>query len=155
MRGLTVVYDQQCGFCVQCRLWLEAQPTYVAMRFLRNRDLAADPRLAGLVSKGPVEELIVISDEGKVYRGAKAWILCLWALKEYRPWAMRLSRPALMPFARAAFDLVLSHRKAISRRLGLRGDAELQAALKLQAAGANCAPPVLAMERVILQRRNG
>lgn len=114
MKKLTVLYDAQCGFCVKCRWWLAAQPKYVEMEFLPcgGPDVAA--RYPELLRPGETEELIVVSDEGGVYRGTRAWILCLWALQEYREWGLRLSNPALMPFARGAFALVSASRKKLS-----------------------------------------
>jgi hypothetical protein len=43
-----------------------------------------------------------VGDAGQVYRGAAAWIVTLWALREHRPLAHRLSTPAGAKLARAA-----------------------------------------------------
>jgi predicted DCC family thiol-disulfide oxidoreductase YuxK len=45
-------------------------------------------------------ELTVIGDVGDVYLEANAWIMCLWALRDYRAWALRMSTPELLPLAR-------------------------------------------------------
>ena len=42
----------------------------------------------------------MISDAGDVYVEANAWIMCLWSLRDYRAWALRLSAPELLPLAR-------------------------------------------------------
>ena len=49
---------------------------------------------------------MVVSDEGAVYRDGSAWIMCLFALEEYRDWANRLAHPLLRPLARQAFALL-------------------------------------------------
>ena len=72
----------------------------------------------------------MISDEGGVYRGADAWIMCLYALVEYREWALRLSAPALKPFARGAFALVSASRKQVSSWLHLAPEGELAEELR-------------------------
>lgn len=130
MKQLTVLYDSSCGFCVSCRRWLEAQPAYVTLRFLPARSAVAErlfPDLAGLAE---ADELAVVSDEGHVYRGASAWLMCLWALEDYREWAFRLSAPALLPLARQAFELLSRNRKSISRQLGLLPEPELLETLR-------------------------
>lgn len=130
MNQLTVLYDSSCGFCVSCRRWLAAQPAYVPLRFLpANSAVAARlfPELAGGDEPG---ELVVVSGEGNVYRGGSAWIMCLWALEDYREWAIRLSAPALLPFARQAFELLSRNRKALSRRLGLLPEPQLAETLR-------------------------
>jgi predicted DCC family thiol-disulfide oxidoreductase YuxK len=125
MKKLTVLYDAQCGFCVKCRWWLVEQPKYVEMEFLPCGMAEAARRFPGVVKPGEVEELIVVSDEGGVYRGTRAWIMCLYALKEYREWALRLSHPALRPLARGAFALVSASRKKLSSWLHLAPEAEI------------------------------
>src|SRR5262245_50746123 len=120
MNRLTVVYDSQCGICSQIRRWLEKQRAYVPLEFVPSRSEEAQ-RLWPWPSL-PAGELAVISDEGEVWTGNSAWILCLWALREYRAWAARLARPALLPFAQQAFAVLSSHRAGLSRLLSLRSD---------------------------------
>ena len=124
MNKLTILYDASCGFCVSCRQWLAQQPTYLPLHFVPARSAAAArlyPELAGSLA----DELTVVSDEGLVYRGAAAWIMCLWALQEFREWAQRLSTPALLPLARQAFELLSRKRKSISKTLRLLPEPEL------------------------------
>ena len=130
MKKLTVLYDAQCGFCVKCRWWLVAQPKFVAMEFFPGGTAGAAERFPGLFRADEPEELIVVSDEGGVYRGTRAWIMCLWALKEYREWAMRLSSPALMPLARGAFALVSASRRKLSSWLRLAPETEVMEELR-------------------------
>jgi len=125
MKKLTILYDANCGFCVKCRWWLVEQPKYVEMEFLPAAMAEAVRRFPELAAPGEEEELIVVSDEGGVYRGTAAWIMCLWALVEYREWSLRLSNPALMPLARGAFALVSASRKKLSSWLHLAPEAEL------------------------------
>ena len=137
--NLTVLYDSSCGFCLSCRNWMEHQPAYVSLRFVAARSALAARLFPELTQEAGREELVVVTDTGDVYREASAWIMCLWALREYRTWALRLSAPALLPFARQAFELLSRNRKAISRRLGLLPEHELVE--KLHAAAApTCGP---------------
>jgi predicted DCC family thiol-disulfide oxidoreductase YuxK len=124
---LTVLYDARCGFCLACRRWLEGQPQLVALEFLAAGSREARERFPTLAAE--TEELIVVSDEGGVYRGSHAWIVCLWALDEYREWSFRLARPALLPLARDLFEWVSKRRRGLSWLLGIRSDHELAAVL--------------------------
>jgi predicted DCC family thiol-disulfide oxidoreductase YuxK len=130
VRALVVLYDARCGFCSSCRSWLEEQTQLVPLSFLSAGSPEASRRFPGLASSAEPEELIVVDDEGGVYRGADAWILCLWALDEYRQWSFRLANPALRPLARRAFEWVSHRRKALSRLLRLAPDADVAAALE-------------------------
>ncbi len=49
--------------------------------------------------------------------------MVLWALVDYREWALRLSNPALMPLARNAFELLSSNRRRLSGWLHLEDEA--------------------------------
>ena len=82
---------------------------------------------------------MVVSDEGAVYRNDSAWIMCLFALEEYRDWANRLAHPLLRPFARQAFALLSRERSRISRWLSLASEVEIAETLRQINAPA-CAP---------------
>ena len=122
MRLLSVLYDPTCGFCVRCRHWLESQPKLVELEFLPAGSRTAARLFPSLVTSGRPEELIVVDDEGGVYRGADAWVMCLYALHDYREWSLRLAQPAWRPWARAVFEWVSRRRGVLSRWLGLRAE---------------------------------
>jgi len=122
IQTLTVIYDPRCGLCTQIKDWLGKQPAYVALRLLAAGSAEAKERFPTI----PEGELAVVSDSGEVWRGDNAWIICLWALREYRQWAGRLAGPALRPLARQAFAAVSHNRSMLSRFLGLRSEAELR-----------------------------
>lgn len=125
MERLTVLYDGSCGFCVECARWLSAQPKHLRLELLASSTLAARTRYPTLTPAGASEELVVIDDEGGVYRGTHAWIMCLWALREYRSTAEKLARPALLPLARATFAMISRSRKPLSRWLALAPEPEV------------------------------
>ncbi len=129
MKTLHVLYDAECALCGRCRRWLERQPAFVELRFLALQSPETACRFPGIEQFHPREQLLVVSDEGAVYQGEHAWVMCLWALREYREWSQRLASPALLPFARRACELVSGHRLKISRWLGGRSDAEIGAEL--------------------------
>jgi predicted DCC family thiol-disulfide oxidoreductase YuxK len=122
MKRLFVVYDPTCGLCSQIKDWLARQPAYVPLYFVPSGLPEVQQMLPGL----PPGELAVVSEEGEAWIGNRAWILCLWALREYRGWSARLARPALLPFAQQAFELLSRNRSGLSSLLGLRSDAEMR-----------------------------
>ena len=128
MKYLTVIYDPGCGLCSRIATWLVAQPKLLGLRTAPSGALArVYPELAAC---GLCDELVVVSDEGAVYLGDHAWLMCLYALKRYRHWAQRLSRPALLPFARQAFTILSANRQRVSKWLGLLSDGGLEAELR-------------------------
>jgi predicted DCC family thiol-disulfide oxidoreductase YuxK len=128
MRYLTVIYDPDCGLCSRIGSWLMNQPKLLGLRTAPSSSL--DRVYPELAARGLRDELIVVSDEGAVYLGDHAWLMCLYALKRYRHWAQRLSRPALAPFARQAFTVLSANRQRVSKWLGLLSDEGLEAELR-------------------------
>jgi len=122
MNAMTVLYDPNCPICVRARQWFAAQPTCFPVSFVPQGSAAAGHRFPQLhVGQGqPVEDLIVVADDGKVYRSTRAWIMCFYALRQYRPLAFRLSHPALMPLARRAYHAVSTNRMWLGRVFGSR-----------------------------------
>ncbi len=135
MKTLHVLFDAQCGLCRQCRRWLEAQPAFIELRFLPLQSPEVACRFPGVERFNPHDQLLVISDEGEVYQGPHAWIMCLYALREYREWSQRLASPALLPFARRACELVSDHRLSLSGWFKAGNDAALAETLATRAVG--------------------
>jgi hypothetical protein len=72
----------------------------VDLAFVPAGSEAARRRFPQLDHAATTRDLTAISDEGAVYTGANAWLICLWALHDYRAWSLRLSSPELLPLAR-------------------------------------------------------
>lgn len=125
MRCLFVLYDDRCGLCNWARRWLMRQPAFLELIFVPAGSSRAARLFPALERAGWTDELVVVDDDGGVYRNGDAWIMCLYALREYREWSHRLASPALRPLARRAFALVSGRRSRISRRLRLASEAEI------------------------------
>lgn len=115
MRYLTVLFDQQCALCRRARSWLEVEPQYVQLRFVAAGSTTARHQFPDLDVASTLRDLTVISDEADVYRGAKAWLMCLWALREYRGLALDWASPVRMILARRFVAWISNHRQALSR----------------------------------------
>ena len=115
MKKLTVLYDATCAMCRQCREFLSRQPAWIPLDFVPLQTLDLETRFPGISAYHPEKEILVITDEGAVYQGGAAWIMCLYALREYREWSFRLASPALLPFARRAVAAISANRHFLSR----------------------------------------
>ena len=115
MPGLTVLYDPHCGLCRRVHEWLEGQPKLVPLLLVPVKSHEARSRFPMLDHEPTVNDLTVISDEGHVYFGPKAWLMVLWALCRYREWSYRLATPELLPTTRRVVSLISQHRYQISR----------------------------------------
>jgi hypothetical protein len=80
---------------------------------------AARRRFPKLNHELTAEDLTVISDQGAVYFGPKAWLMVLWSLCRYRDWSYRLAAPHLLPTTRRVVSLISQHRYQISRAASL------------------------------------
>lgn len=98
---ITVLYDGRCTFCVRCARWLASEPKYAAIELLDRNDERVGALFPELALDA--DELVVIDEHGGVYRDDRAFLMCLWALADYREISLRLSTPQLMPLARSFF----------------------------------------------------
>lgn len=135
MKSLTVLFDSDCALCRRCRSWLAQQPAFIPLRFLPYQSAAVQCQFPGLEKFQPERQLVCVSDTGAVYVGDRAWLMCLYALREYRVWSARLAHPALQPMARRICQLVSENRLVLSRWLRTaldRGatDQEIRAAVQ-------------------------
>lgn len=115
MNNLFVLFDSTCAFCRQCRIWLQSQRQIVRLTFLEAGSLDAKKLFPALNHERTKADLTVVSDSGAVFHGSKAWLIILWALKDYRSWARTLASPELMPVAQKFISMISSNRRTISR----------------------------------------
>jgi predicted DCC family thiol-disulfide oxidoreductase YuxK len=114
---LTVLYDAGCGVCRTARTWLASRAQLVPLEFVPAGSDEARRRYPALDPAETLADITVVADDGGVYTGDSAWIICLWALDGYRGLAARLTRPDLRPTARRMVQA------AAALRRGTRTDA--------------------------------
>ena len=115
MLALTVLYDPDCGLCKRAHEWLAEQTKIVELNFVRCASAEARKRYPKLDHDLTTKDLTVISDEGAVYFGPKAWLMVLWALARYRDWSYRLATPELLPTTRRVVSVISQNRYQIGR----------------------------------------
>jgi predicted DCC family thiol-disulfide oxidoreductase YuxK len=123
MEKLYVLYDPKCELCTRLKDWLLAQRSWVGLCLVPAGSIKAEKLFPELKQIATENDLVVISDEGEVYKNDRAWIMALYALEEYREWARRLAHPLLLPLARQAFAVISRNRYALSHWFA-RGDAQ-------------------------------
>ncbi len=133
MKQITVLFDASCGLCQNATRWLESQPKFVPLDFMAQQDPERSARFPGLrvaydESQRP-EELVAIDDQGGVYRSTDAYLIILWALRDYRGLSRTLASPALRPLVRRAFHRVTQHRHRLSKLFGTAQEQELHQTL--------------------------
>ena len=106
--AITLLYDPACPICLRARHWMSAQKAFVHIEFLPNNSEEAKRRFGEVPWLG--EELVVVADRGQVWVGAAAFIVALWALREWRAWSFRLSGTMLAPLAERFFSQVSKNR---------------------------------------------
>src|SRR5688500_1308279 len=109
MRRITVLYDEACPLCVRCRSWMEREAAFVEVDFLGSSSPEARQRSGAVPWLGA--ELVVAADDGRVWAGPAAFLVCLWALEDWREWSYRLSGDSLSAMAERFFVSLSSRRK--------------------------------------------
>lgn len=90
-RSMTVLYDANCIVCRRARRWVERNDQVVPVEFVATGSRSAADRFPRLDVASTLADVTVITDQGAVLRGDRAWIAVLWAVARTRPYANRLA----------------------------------------------------------------
>ncbi len=110
---LKLFYDPYCGLCRDFKKWVEDHPAYFPVSFVPYNSEEALKIFPRLYEYRGDEEIIALSDHG-YYQGAEAWIMTLYALKDYREIAMKFAHPAMIKKVKPFCHWVSKNRKKIS-----------------------------------------
>ncbi|MEM7146033.1 MAG: DCC1-like thiol-disulfide oxidoreductase family protein [Verrucomicrobiota bacterium] len=125
-KTLHIFYDPQCGLCQKCRTWLESQATFFPLHFTPWDTPEARTLCPKLDTFEPWKEIVVMTDDHRIYQGATSWVMCLYATVKFRPLALKLAQPALLPFAKQICHLVSKNRYRLSSLLNLTPESATQ-----------------------------
>jgi predicted DCC family thiol-disulfide oxidoreductase YuxK len=120
MKTLFVFYDGECGLCGQARTRLAGMAQRVPLLFIPYQDPEVRRLFPALADLDPDGQIVAMSDTGEIYQGDGAWITILWALRDYRAWALRLARPAWRKHAKSAVHYLSMNRRRLSDRFRLQ-----------------------------------
>ena len=116
--------------CCACRRWILKEPAYIPISFVAYQSDRAKELCPEIESFDPAGEIVVMADNGAIYRGGKGWIMCLYALKNYREWALRMAQPALLPMAKKLCHVISKNRHTLSKLFRDHTDTELREELE-------------------------
>ena len=131
MNALYILYDDTCPHSLRHREWLARQEPLVPLRLLPHRAEEVPRRFPGIESHLAPRELTVISDDGQLWTGPAASVMCLFALEQHRELAERLAHSALLPYARTALELLSREVFEMTCLLGRSAHEELEQTLRL------------------------
>ena len=115
VQRLAVFFDQECSLCRACRRWLMSQDKYFPVDFIAYQSRLAREICPQLADMNPEKEIVVMADNGQLYQGGSAWIMCLYALRRYRELSFKLAHPMLLPLAKKICHVVSNNRLKLSK----------------------------------------
>ncbi len=140
MKRMYVLYDGACGVCCRAVARLAWEPSYIQLRFAPAGSMVAQTKFAEALAGDTGRQVVVVADTGEVYRGASAWIMVLYALKRWRPLAMRLATPTWRPWVERAIDFIGRHRHQMSGFFGIDPHRAILNSVRADAASGDGAP---------------
>ncbi|MFC7336691.1 thiol-disulfide oxidoreductase DCC family protein [Haloferula chungangensis] len=115
VKGIEVFYDGRCGMCCSFHEWIARQPRAFAIAFVPYQAAEAERVFPGLGTLDPAREMVVRTHAGEIYRGAEAWVWCLYSCANHQGTAKRLGGPGLLPVAVKACRVLAANRHALSK----------------------------------------
>ena len=123
---IEVYYDGRCGMCCTFHEWINRQPRAFGVDFIPYQAERAERAFPGIGMLDPAREMVVRTDGGAIFRGAEAWVMCLYSCANHQAAARRLASPALLPVAIRACRLLAANRHALSKVFFRRKDREVR-----------------------------
>ena len=115
IKRVEVFYDGRCGMCCSFHEWINRQPRAFGIAFIPYQSPDAETIFPGIGTLDPAREMIVRTCGNEIYRGAEAWVLCLYSCANYQAAARRLAGPGLLPVAIHACRVLAANRHALSK----------------------------------------
>jgi predicted DCC family thiol-disulfide oxidoreductase YuxK len=115
IKGIEVYYDGRCGMCCTFHEWVNRQPRAFGVEFIAYQSPKAESIFPGLGELEPGREMVVRTSEGEIFRGAEAWVWCLYSCENHQDAARRLAGPGLLPVAIHACRVLAANRTMLSR----------------------------------------
>lgn len=126
---IEVYYDGRCGMCCTFHEWVNAQERSFGVNFIPYQSDRAEEVFPGVGTLDPAREMIVRSDDGKIFRGAEAWVWCLFSCRKYQAVAVRLAQPGMLGVAVRACRILAANRHCLSKVFFRKKDREVRETL--------------------------
>jgi predicted DCC family thiol-disulfide oxidoreductase YuxK len=115
IKSIEVYYDGRCGMCCSFHEWINRQPRAFKIEFIPYQSPHAEQKFPGLGTLDPAREMVVRTNDNEIFRGAEAWVLCLYSCSNHQAAARKLGGPALLPLAIHACRVLAANRHALSK----------------------------------------
>ena len=122
IQKIEVFYDGRCGMCCSFHEWINRQPRAYRIDFIPYQSPDAEKVFPGIGTLDPAREMIVRTDQGKIYRGAEAWVLCLHSCANHQTAARKLATPGMLSVAIRACRVLAANRHSLSKVFFRRKD---------------------------------
>lgn len=129
VKTIDVFYDGRCGMCCTFHEWVDRQKRAFPLRFIPYQAVEATHIFPELADLKPEREMVVRTYDGGIYRGARAWVWCLYSCADYRWLARRLAAPKMLPLATWICRKLAANRHGLSRVFFRKKDHEVKKAL--------------------------
>jgi predicted DCC family thiol-disulfide oxidoreductase YuxK len=126
IQEIEVFYDGRCGMCCTFHEWINRQPRAMRVAFVPYQAADAERVFPGLGTLDPAREMVVRTDGNEIFRGAEAWVWCLYSCANYQGAARRLAGPGLLQVAVRACRLLAANRHSLSKVFFRRKDRQVQ-----------------------------
>lgn len=145
IKGIEVFYDGRCGMCCSFHEWINRQPRAFPIAFIPYQAAHAERVFPGLGTLDPAREMVVRTSGNEIFRGAEAWVWCLYSCANHQVAARKLGGPGLLPIAIHACRVLAANRHALSKILFRSKDRKVRQELHRMTA-AECEDGVCAMK---------
>jgi predicted DCC family thiol-disulfide oxidoreductase YuxK len=115
IKSIEVFYDGRCGMCCTFHEWINKQPREFGIDFIPYQSPRAERVFPGIGTLDPAREMIVRTDRGEIFRGAEAWVMCLFSCANHQATARKLAGPYLLPVAIRACRILAANRHSLSK----------------------------------------
>lgn len=114
VQKIEIYYDGHCGMCSSFIEWLVVQEHVCELVCCPYQDEGVERLFPAIKDLNPDKELVVRIAGGDVYRGAEAWVWCLWVSKKYRNIARLMNSDVMLPMVKKVCYLVSKNRLKMS-----------------------------------------
>ncbi len=125
IQKIEVFYDGRCGMCCSFHEWINRQPRAYQIDFIPYQSPNAESIFPGIGTLDPAREMIVRTWQNEIYRGAEAWVLCLYSCANHQTAAKKLATPRLLSVAIRACRVLAANRHSLSKVFFRRKDKEV------------------------------
>jgi predicted DCC family thiol-disulfide oxidoreductase YuxK len=129
LKRIEVFYDGRCGMCCSFHEWINRQPRAYRIEFIPYQSQMAETVFPGIGTLDPAREMIVRTDQGEIFRGAEAWVLCLYSCANHQATAGKLASPGLLSIAIHSCRLLAANRHSLSKVFFRRKDKQVRETL--------------------------